>query len=243
MKSDMTTTDILMVVFTAVIAVTAVLGAIIFNRQLTAMQGQVDAMLADQRPWLKVSVKIRAPFSIVVDAKAPSKLVFGSLPLDVSISNVGRSPAFNVQYGVWGFLEKPGRDVMAQMKISCERMRTQPLDNPSRGAIIFPNDSINPDDFGFGGSLVAGFSSDDLKEALSKDAQGEHFGFWIYGCVDYVFGQPQQHHQTGFLYRVGKIIDRPGLPQGLTFQLDPLESSPADHLRLFPNPSSTVQTD
>jgi hypothetical protein len=38
----MTTSDIFMVVFTGVIAITGVLGAIIFNGQLNVMQGQLD---------------------------------------------------------------------------------------------------------------------------------------------------------------------------------------------------------
>jgi hypothetical protein len=40
----MTSSEILMVVFTAVIATTGVIGAIIFGNQLSVMKGQLDAM-------------------------------------------------------------------------------------------------------------------------------------------------------------------------------------------------------
>jgi hypothetical protein len=40
----MTTSEILMVVFTAVIATTGILGTIIFNNQLGAMQAQLNEM-------------------------------------------------------------------------------------------------------------------------------------------------------------------------------------------------------
>ena len=30
-------------------------------------------------------------------------------------------------------------------------------------------------------------------------------GLYVYGCVDYVFSLEQERHQTGFIYRVGRI--------------------------------------
>jgi hypothetical protein len=65
----MTTSEILMTIFTAVIATTGVIGAVIFNNQLAVMQRQLDEMksaskiaeetlIATQRPWVSVKATI-----------------------------------------------------------------------------------------------------------------------------------------------------------------------------------------
>jgi hypothetical protein len=73
MRGRMTNTEILTILLTGVIALTGVIGAIIFNNQLSVMQGQLDVMRADQRPW--VSLNMQADGPLVHDAMAgPSSL-------------------------------------------------------------------------------------------------------------------------------------------------------------------------
>jgi hypothetical protein len=75
---------------------------------------------------------------------------------------------------------------------------------------------------------------------VGEDDQ-RHLDIWIIGCADYVFfGEPKQHHQTGFIYRVGQIIPREGMQPALTFGIVPQGTIPPDRLRLFPSPSASL---
>jgi hypothetical protein len=232
----MTNTDKWMIGFNSVIAVGGIISAIIFYNQLSVMQGQLKAMETDQRPWIKVEAEISQGLQVHGGD--------GILPTKFTLTNVGHTPAFNVQLEVWGFVSVPGVDIMAEQKERCERVRNQPLDNPARGAILFPGDSMDPSRYSFGASLVPHFSPEDVKNGLIDDGTGHKtISFWVYGCIDYAFGTPARHHQTGFIYTVARLIDRPGLPQGMSLGIDPTEATPADHLRLFPSPSASGQTD
>ena len=74
-----------------------------FQQQLTVMQGQLDAMEADQRPWMKIE-KLE-PYKSPIDPQlgglrfAGSDVV-GFLPLNFLLKNVGHSPAFDIRVGV-----------------------------------------------------------------------------------------------------------------------------------------------
>ncbi len=61
-----------------------------FEGQLTAMQGQLNVMEADQRPWVRPKVMKLAPFVI-----SGHKLSFG---ITLEFFNSGKSPAVNVNY-------------------------------------------------------------------------------------------------------------------------------------------------
>jgi hypothetical protein len=167
----------------------------------------------------------------------------GILPIGFTFINVGRSPAFNTQLGVWGFLDFPGHtDLFGEQKERCERLRHQPFDNPARGMLLFPDESRNEKDAAFGGSLVPGISETDIQRSGIANGKKE-LDIWIYGCADYTYGVGEVHHQTGFVYRLGRIIDRPGMNAAISFGITRDTVIPADHLELFPSPSASGQTD
>jgi hypothetical protein len=84
----MTNADILMVVFTAVIALTGVIGALIFNNQLSVMRGQLVEMQAERRPW--ISIEVADHSGIVWDDRG------ARLSISFKLVNVGKAPATNV---------------------------------------------------------------------------------------------------------------------------------------------------
>jgi hypothetical protein len=187
------------------------------------------------RPWIKVKPQISGPLDLSSG--------LGILPIDFTLINVGRSPAFNIQLGVWGFLGFPGQiDLFTEQKERCERLRHQPLDNPARGMLLFPGERRNENEAAFGGSLVPGISETDIRRSGIASSKKE-LDIWTYGCADYTFGVGEIHHQTGFVYRLGRVIDRPGMNAALTFGIDPSTLIPADHLELYPSPSASGQTD
>ncbi|MGH6836302.1 MAG: hypothetical protein ACREC9_12315 [Methylocella sp.] len=61
----------------------------IIRKQLTIMQGQLDAVEADQRPWLKVDIGVK---DFIFDA---NKDVY--IDLSIKLKNIGKSPAQNIQ--------------------------------------------------------------------------------------------------------------------------------------------------
>lgn len=75
-----------MIALTALIAVGGIISAIIFFKQLSVMQGQLDAMEADQRPWVfATNVIISRP--VVHDDKGLH------ISLRFDLKNGGHSPA------------------------------------------------------------------------------------------------------------------------------------------------------
>lgn len=106
--------------------------------QLKVMQGQLDAMEADQRPWIKVEPNV---------GELPVDLTHGvgGLPFHANykLTNTGHSPAFNVRVAPYSFVPTEGKyDMFAEQHERCEQSRTEPLDNWARGYILFPGDSV-----------------------------------------------------------------------------------------------------
>src|ERR1700730_9276714 len=94
-------------IFTIVLAIVASITAGIFWRQLDVMQGQLNVLEADQRPWMKVQEI--TPYIHPIDSRIGGlrfngENTVGFLPLHFLLKNVGRSPAFDVRVGIGHFL-------------------------------------------------------------------------------------------------------------------------------------------
>lgn len=197
---------------------------------------QIGIMENDQRPWIKVETEIAGPLDFTHG--------FVYMPLRLTLANVGKSPAFNIRPGVWGSLAFSGHnDPQKEQAQTCARFRGEPLDNPARGFILFPGDRVPWEQMGGGHMSGVGFSPQDIQRNLVDENGRKVLGIWILGCVDYVFGEPTQHHQTGLIYSVGQIIPREGMEPALTFSIAPQGSIPSDKLRLILSPSGSGQTD
>jgi hypothetical protein len=88
------------ILFTAVIAVTGVIGALIFNNQLSVMHGQLGEMQAERRPW--ISIEVTGHNGIVWDERG------ARLSVVFKLKNVGKTPATNVFFEAKTILPKVG---------------------------------------------------------------------------------------------------------------------------------------
>jgi hypothetical protein len=86
------------VVVVAVYTSVAAWQACLTRDQLAVMRRQLDAMEADQRPWIKIEATIAGPLTFFEPAG------FADMPMHFILTNVGHSPAFNVRLTAWSFL-------------------------------------------------------------------------------------------------------------------------------------------
>jgi hypothetical protein len=74
--------------FTLALVFIGIITAVIFKRQLDTMQGQLNAMEADQRPWIATTIEIASDL-VIGDSEARIRFKY-------TLENTGKSPAFNV---------------------------------------------------------------------------------------------------------------------------------------------------
>jgi hypothetical protein len=206
----MTNTEILTILLTGVIALTGVIGAIIFNDQLSVMQGQLDVMRADQRPWISLNMQADGP--LVHDERGWHFIV------KYNVTSVGKSPAANVDFVAtmipWGppldvrpeagaplMFPMPDADVRAATETACNAMAGFGAPPRDFGQIMFPGEqdgkrfSANP----HGNIPQRGFINT----------------FLVIGCATYRFlGDPTVHRTVKILEvsknGYGTLIDLSG---------------------------------
>jgi hypothetical protein len=211
----------------AVIA--ALIAACIFWRQWQTGQATLNEMQAEQRAWMK-PVEV-TPLGRAIDNIALSYLgKSGDLGLRITIKNVGHSPAFNVRVGAWPFY--PGmKGLENREQIDCAS-----LDQMLVPASLAINDNfvktIFPDDSHAATSVGVFLNERDIPKHAKGNPPEIAFGF--YGCIRYMLpGSPEQH-ETGFAYRVSRIVDA-NIPGGKAQGAFPIGTEvSADRILLTP---------
>jgi hypothetical protein len=207
---------------------------LVFSNQLKAMQSQVGVMEADQRPWIKVEASPGDYMAFPFNPNYPIANVFFNPHF--TLTNVGKAPAFNAQLYLAGYAVVPGHsDPDVGQKEMCDRARVTPLDNPYRGRLLFPGDAFDEQVSTAGQYNVAFMGPEALRNFNWEDGSFT-LTFYVVGCVDYIFGTPAKHHQTGFIYEVWQVNDNHTVQR--TF--DAQQSISRDHIRMNPGPSSTL---
>ena len=223
-----------------------------FQRQLTAMQGQLDAMEAEQRPWVKIQKLepyqwpiypwVRATPNVPMTPQRPASagLVFspdvGFIALDFVLENVGHSPAFEIRVAVGQFfgLTEQKTDLAKEEQQRCATLDMDPprpmvAESANLIPVLFPGDeasNTNP------GVFI-------LRTQLDKLEDQDKNGFQIvfYGCVRYKFANLKEPHQTSFAYQVAHLVDAPtstGKATDFFFKFG--EDIPVDRILLRPQP-------
>jgi hypothetical protein len=195
----MTNSEIIMICLTAVIAAAGVVGACIFNNQLSVMQGQLTEMKtssgltnrqialmeADQRPW--ISLEMRFDEDLTKNESGTSSVI------KYTLNNVGKSPAVNVDFMAnmipIGEMQKDppgasGYSYSTPPKViddAVNEILTTQNVYKSRGwgDIMFPNNPKNG------------------RWRVTSGPKGPGFipGFYIIGCATYKFvGESTVHH-------------------------------------------------
>ena len=206
------------------------------NEQFRIMKGQLGVMEADQRPWLKVEVFPGNLWTFLPSDKMQfPTMIFGP---HFKVTNVGKSPAFNARLDFLGYpISKNHSDPYAGQKEHCERIRNMPIDNSGRGHVLFPNDFF--DEATGTGAGIVGFMGPEWRQFLTEEKDGSlSVVFYVIGCADYVFGEPLQHHQTGFVYEIYRVTDRERNTLDNRFIIG--QNVSRDAIKFIPGPRSSL---
>jgi hypothetical protein len=204
--------------------VTAAIGSLqycTFKGQLDVMQGQLDAMEADQRPWIYLpGTEIASPLHI--DAKG------AFVVLQFHPTNVGKTPGkFAFIEGSFFALSPDGREILKSWK-PCNDLRNQSRSSLNHGGTLFPNENR---------VLIHGFTL--IPEEIVRVRDGKAGSVMITGCIDYLFESGERHHQTRFIYELDRPT--PGRPFApIKFELGDI---PAAELVLGVNPNVANDAD
>jgi hypothetical protein len=184
-----------MIWLTAAIAFSGIVSAIIFGRQLGIMQGQLDEMRFEQRPWLSAVPKIIGHLS--------NKGGLLSTMVEIDVSNVGHIPASGVRGGA--VITGGGNHrIVTRNDIQevCDRVASSGFDQDSEAALIFPNGSDSlvaeaPDQRAFGDGEIP----------QPSDARFGSDTALVY-CVSYLNAGNEPMRHTGGAFAIGGI--KPG---------------------------------
>jgi hypothetical protein len=189
-------------IFTAALVVVGVVTGGIFWRQLNVMQGQLDEMRSEQRPWVTI---IKDPPDIISPLTYRSGVV--SINLLFTFRNVGHLPAFGVipsSFAIPHTLVRTG----GEFAHACN------FRNPDIGIYVFPSDDPPP-----------------TQPVSIVISQPELEAFWeryskfriiiapvIFVCVVYWESGSSKPHHTPFAYEVfRKHSDNPKRPNASIF--------------------------
>jgi hypothetical protein len=222
--------------------IVAAFGAFFLFKQQSIMQGQLDEMQADQRPWIRVELVPEFSLAGVTKDQKGVARYGGGVPMEIYLSNVGHSPAFNIRPTVFGYVAGEGHnDAAAEQKRRCDQFANAPLDNPARGTILFPDEKHVP--WNMGGPLyVAGFNDEDVRKYGRTEKGRRVVTLYVIGCVAYGFGEPRSPHQTGFIYEIEITTQQAGKAVPVTYSIPADAFVPGANLSLIPGDSSTVTT-
>jgi hypothetical protein len=183
-----------------------------FDHQLTVMQGQLDASVADQRAWLKISA---SPISLKFDTNSGAATVQYGL----HVTNVGHSVAVGARieakaivipfHNVFSTLSKSQESFCAD---SIANKATENMDDQNMGITLFPNENYPQEDIFYGGSTT--FTRSEILDSAPIDVNSgqkiDSFVPYLIGCVTYRLSLTNKRHQTGFIYEISRIEPKYG---------------------------------
>jgi len=173
----------------AVVAIGAIVAAwMSSSEQLHNMQGQLDVMVAQQRPWLQVTPRLDGPLRTILALGKKPEVFSVSLAFDAK--NTGLTPATKIVFSSTVVVEGEGTDMKARdeaQEQACKQANEQAKSSGKVGESLFPNEAK---------VLHTGFSG--------RIAEADAFPYVLEGCVDYTYAG-NQHGQTGYRLMLGRI--------------------------------------
>jgi hypothetical protein len=154
--------------------------------QMAVMRQQLEMT---NRAWVQVELAIAGPLTF--DASG-ARVRFA-----VRVSNVGHSPAFNVNI-IPRIVNAQGIDAVTEQQKACSSYDHIPLGAPWGGTLFPGKDAEQRFE------LVADKAELDKSQSfvgLGHDTTSAFLPH-IVGCVDYVIAYPGRHHQTFFSYQL-----------------------------------------
>ena len=201
--------------FTAWIAVFTFCLLLASFAQWRAIRGQLDAMQADQRAWLKISA---SPVSISFDRASGSAITQYRL----RIENVGKSVAIGAHIEAKAIVlpssANPLQNLMPAQEYFCaesiSNKATEYRERNNEGVILFPGEHYPPDNMQFGGNTT--ISGKEIRNSfpIVEGRELDFFTEYLIGCVTYRLNLTNERHQTGFIYTIIRTdaTKSPGVP-------------------------------
>jgi hypothetical protein len=214
--------------FTLALVFIGIITAVIFKRQLDTMQSQLDAMEADQRPWLRPILQIVGfRFTDTGDAE---------ITYSANFKNVGKSPAQNIRSRIAGAVmtEKTAIRSIDEEREQCKLAARDSAAGVLPGIFLFPGEDA-PELIGGRGAGRAYVSA---AEFVKGWPTSRSLVFKLIGCFDYSFSSREngRHGQTGFAYIIS--IKAPDGSGHLTGFVPSVGDMPIDQVSFEPDPFS-----
>lgn len=228
-KADKITVVILTITacFAAIAAIAGAISDWIFFAQLNEMR-------ADGRPWIRIDAVEPSDLTWLPEKFRVSASGWGNMSPRITVSNVGKSPAFAVQAGAWGFVDQKagGESALVRRRRVCSYFKSGAV---PRGKILFPGQSASPSHDGLGTKGFGLFKEDiESADTITGPDGKSTFTLSVIGCADYLFGDPPKHHQTYFSFSVVRRVAMAGNIQGYEGRFHVGEDVPANDLVLIP---------
>jgi hypothetical protein len=193
---------------------------ITFDLQLKVMQGQLNEMKDEQRPWIYADFSSGGP----IYRNQSGGLTFS---IGFVFHNTGHLPATYISPDVEAYLSGADGKVGSssareRQKRRCDKPIQQPEASDQIGTTAFPGQNVP-----FGAAV--GISAEEI-EATKREAwlktTGKELEFlfpWVVGCIRYRSpdGEP---HQTGIAFTIG--MTKPGNFMSFALPLDPTGVDP-----------------
>lgn len=193
------------------------------GRQLNAFERQLALMENEQRPWVHLSSITLASPLVVSEGAARITIQF-------DLKNSGKSPAhFVIPIGSLISLIKNDAAVkLDKYWESCDALRSKPAEDLA-GGVLFP-----------GTEAPYTYFAEMDPASLDRWKSARTAALLIFGCADYVYADMTKHHQTRFVYALGKRRASELLPDLLDFTIG---ETPASDLLLIDHPALLKRAD
>ena len=149
-----------------------------------------------QRAWIQVAAKIAGPLRVNGEGIR--------ITLDLTMLNVGLTPALAVDWHVRAFLktQKAHNAAVEQRKLASGMGAAS---SPAHGGLVFPS-------YGFVQRIDTGVAADEVSAVLAEHPDYPLVRMCIVGAVSYRLSFKDEMHQTGFVYEVRIKDDAHELP-------------------------------
>jgi hypothetical protein len=154
--------------------------------QFRIMQGQLNEMQAEQRPWVYPTVQIKGR----IQREGPNFVI----PLTWTLTNVGHLPALSTTINVSGVVVSLPFNMKSIPNDACDKLARTDWGSIG-GGTVFPNQTTEPQGHSPRVSQV------DFKNLFDG---GKDPMIVAAGCVDYRIPGTNDHHQTQFAYVFGQ---------------------------------------
>lgn len=191
-----------------------------------------EHFILGERPWLKPEIKIASP--LYFDGKS------ATITLEVTVKNVGRTPAFKVHPFVWVHYDGTGLGPIELHRQYSQNIKKFPMREADSGRVLFPGESdvLNK------AQTFARWDWQQIELAKAKGSIDEnYFAPGIVVCIDYASVLRDVHYQTTRIFVLFRAIqEAKGIANAWgSFKLDQA-AIPESELFLAPHPIGSITT-